>query len=131
MENRIQVAFCSKTNNHFDGQKQDKKYQGYSKSHAAVSYDTLTLFYTGGFGSLTTQVFPLLFNTSMVIFNHTIVLFQMGEGCAAIQMGGGLPSVGGGGSLMTQSAGSFTPQNIVFKYVMASEPYRFTCYLYR
>jgi hypothetical protein len=49
----------------------------------------------------------------------------MVEGYAAIQRGGGLPVVGGGGSLMTHSAGSVTTtQNIAFKYVMASEPYR-------
>jgi hypothetical protein len=43
--------------------------------------------------------------------------------------GGGLPVVGGGGSLMTHSAGSDTNQRKAFKYVMASEPYRYTCYL--
>ncbi len=52
----------------------------------------------------------------------------MGEGYAAIQRGGGLPVVGGGGSLMTHSAGSVT-QSIALKYVMASEPYRYTWYL--
>ncbi len=51
----------------------------------------------------------------------------MGEGYAAIQRGGGLPVVGGGGSLMTHSAGSAT-QRKAFKYVMASEPYRYTWY---
>jgi hypothetical protein len=48
--------------------------------------------------------------------------------------GGGLPVVGGGGggeirqsgSLMTHSAGSANTQSIVFKYVIASEPYRYT-----
>ena len=34
--------------------------------------------------------------------------------------------MGGGGSLMTHSAGSVTTQNIAFKYVMVSEPYRYT-----
>ncbi len=43
--------------------------------------------------------------------------------------GGGLPVVGGGGSLMTHSAGSITTQRKAFKYVMASEPYRYTWYL--
>ncbi len=41
--------------------------------------------------------------------------------------GGGLPVVGGGGSQMTNSAGSVT--TIALKYVMASEPYRYTWYL--
>ncbi len=42
--------------------------------------------------------------------------------------GGGLPVVGGGGSLMTHSAGSVATQRKAFKYVMASEPYRYTWY---
>jgi hypothetical protein len=50
----------------------------------------------------------------------------MGEGYAAIHRGGGLPIVGGGGSLMTHSAGSVTTQSTDLKYVMASEPYRYT-----
>ncbi len=58
--------------------------------------------------------------------NHNKVLFQMGEGYAAIHRGGGLPVVGGGGSLMTHSAGSVTTQSTALKYVMASEPYRYT-----
>jgi hypothetical protein len=49
----------------------------------------------------------------------------MGEGYAAIQRGG-LPVIGGGGRLMTFSAGSVTTQSIVFKYLMAFEPYRYT-----
>ena len=53
----------------------------------------------------------------------------MGEGYAAIPRGVGLPVVGGGGSQMTHSAGSVTTQRIALKYVMASEPYRYTCYL--
>jgi hypothetical protein len=40
--------------------------------------------------------------------------------------GGGLPTVGGGSSLMTNSADFVTTQSIAFKYVMASEPYRYT-----
>ncbi len=55
--------------------------------------------------------------------NHTRVLFQMGEGYAAIHRGVGLPVVRGGGSMMTHSAGSITTQNIAFKYVItATEP---------
>jgi hypothetical protein len=50
----------------------------------------------------------------------------MGEGYTAIHIGGGLPVFGGGGSLMTHSAGSVTTQSIALKYVMASEPYRYT-----
>ena len=38
---------------------------------------------------------------------------------------GGLPVVGGGVSLMTHSAGSVTTHRKAFKYVMASEPYRY------
>jgi hypothetical protein len=53
----------------------------------------------------------------------------MGEGYAATQIWGGLPVEGDGGSLMTHSAGSVTTQSIALKYVMASEPYRYTCYL--
>jgi hypothetical protein len=58
--------------------------------------------------------------------NHTRVLFQMGEGYAAIQRGGRAACSGGGGSLMTHSAGSLTTQRKEFKYVMAAEPYRYT-----
>jgi hypothetical protein len=43
--------------------------------------------------------------------------------------GEGLPVVGGGGGLMTHGAGSVTTQSIALKYVMASEPYRYTRYL--
>ena len=43
--------------------------------------------------------------------------------------GGGLPVVGGVGSLMTHSSVSVTTQSIALKYVMASEPYRYTWYL--
>ncbi len=50
----------------------------------------------------------------------------MGEGYAATHRGGGLPEVGGGVSLMTHIAGSVITQSIAFKYVMASEPYRYT-----
>ncbi len=42
--------------------------------------------------------------------------------------GGGLPVGGGGGSLMTHSGGYVTTQRKAFKYVMASEPYRYTWY---
>jgi hypothetical protein len=42
--------------------------------------------------------------------------------------GGGMPVVGGGGSLMTHSAGFVTTQKKAFKYVMASEPYKYTWY---
>jgi hypothetical protein len=42
--------------------------------------------------------------------------------------GGGLPVVGVGCSLMTHSAGSVTTQKKAFKYVMPSEPYRYTWY---
>jgi len=43
-----------------------------------------------------------------MVLNHTRVLFQIGEGYAAIQRGGGRPVVGDRGSLMTYSAGSET-----------------------
>jgi hypothetical protein len=50
----------------------------------------------------------------------------MGEGYAAIHWGEGCLEWGVGGSLMTHSAGSITTQSIALKYVMASEPYRYT-----
>ncbi len=55
----------------------------------------------------------------------------MGEDYAAKQRGRGLPVVGGGGggSLMTYGVGSVTTQRTAFKHVMASKPYRYTCYL--
>ncbi len=53
----------------------------------------------------------------------------MDEGNAAIQSGGRAACSGGGGSLMTHSAGSVITQKKAFKYVMASEPYRYTWYL--
>ena len=49
----------------------------------------------------------------------------MSEGYAAIQKGG-RASWGRGGSLMTHNAGTVTTQRKAFKYVMASEPYRYT-----
>jgi hypothetical protein len=49
------------------------------------------------------------------LFNHTKVLFQMGEGYAAIHRGGGLPIVGGGGQSDSHSAGSITTQSIALK----------------
>jgi hypothetical protein len=33
--------FAVRQTYHSDGQKQDKKYQGYSKSHAVISFDRL------------------------------------------------------------------------------------------
>jgi hypothetical protein len=50
----------------------------------------------------------------------------MGEGYAAIHKGGGLPAVRSGGSLKTHSAGSVTTQRKATKYVVTSEPYRYT-----
>jgi hypothetical protein len=52
----------------------------------------------------------------------------MREG-TAIQSGGELPIVRGGGNVMTHTAGCVATQSIAFKYVMASKPYRDTCYL--
>jgi hypothetical protein len=49
----------------------------------------------------------------------------MCDGFAAIQREGGLP-VERGGSLMTHSASYVTTQSKTFKYVKASEPYRYT-----
>jgi hypothetical protein len=54
-----------------------------------------------------------------------MVLFQIGEGYAAIQRGRAACS-GVLGSLMTHSAGSVMTQSIAFIYVMAFEPYRYT-----
>jgi hypothetical protein len=39
---------------------------------------------------------------------------------------GGLPVVRGGSRLMAHSAGSVNTQRKALKYVMASEPYRYT-----
>ncbi len=54
----------------------------------------------------------------------------MGEGYAAIQRGGraACSGGGGGGRLMAYSAGSVKTQRKAFKYVMASEPNRYTWY---
>jgi hypothetical protein len=49
----------------------------------------------------------------------------MGKDYAALQRGGRLSVGGGGGSLRNHSAGSVTNQRKAFKYVMASEPYRY------
>ena len=46
----------------------------------------------------------------------------MGDGNVALQSGDG-------DSLMTHSAGSVTTLSIAFKYVMVSEPYRYTWYI--
>jgi hypothetical protein len=64
-------------------------------------------------------------NVTLRTFNPVLHVCLI-DGYAAIQGGGGLPVVGGGGSLMTHSAYSVTAQRIAFKYVMASEPYRYT-----
>jgi hypothetical protein len=53
----------------------------------------------------------------------------MGEGYAAIQRGGGAAFSCGWGHLMTQSSGAVTHQSKTFKYVKASEPYRYTRYI--
>ncbi len=53
----------------------------------------------------------------------------MGEGYAAIHRGGGLPVVGVGGSLMNHGTGYVTSPSTALKYVMASEPDRYTWYL--
>ncbi len=53
----------------------------------------------------------------------------MGEFYAAIQKEGRAAISEGGGSMMTHSAGSVSTQRKAFKYVMASEPYRYTWYL--
>ncbi len=69
------------------------------------------------------HVSPVHFNICMVIYPYTRVLFQMGEGYT------------GGDDcmlwlhrvfLVTHSADSVTTQSIAFKYVMASELYRYT-----
>jgi hypothetical protein len=70
-------------------------------------------------GYSTMKVFPLLYNIGMVI-NHTRVPFQMREGYVAIQRGGRAPCCVG------FCPGSATTQRIALKYVMASEPYRYT-----
>jgi hypothetical protein len=96
----------------------------------------LTLFYTRGLGKV---FFTYDAYDGYLIPNHTGFLCFLtkvwqfsnwlkvmlpyrgwGEGCL---------QDGGGDSLMAHSAGSVTTQSIAFKYVMASEPYRYTRYL--
>ncbi len=52
----------------------------------------------------------------------------MGDGYASIQRGGGLPVVGGGGWGQSDDTymSAVTTQRKAFKYVMSSEPYRYT-----
>ncbi len=69
------------------------------------------------------KVFPLLFNIGMVIQPSSL---PNGRRLCCHTEGGGQLVVGGGGSPMTHCAGSVTTQSIAFKYVMASEPYRYT-----
>ncbi len=79
----------------------------------------LTLFYTRGLAIVILRVMiPLSYR-----------YHRYGEGSDAIQRGEGLPAVGGGVRLMTHSVGTSTAQIIALKYVMASEPYRYTWYL--
>ncbi len=68
-------------------------------------FNSLTLFYTRGLGKVVLYVmvpqpcrFSLRYFTKVWQFNHTKVIFQMGEGYAAIHRGGGLPVVGLGKS---------------------------------
>ncbi len=93
-------------------------------------------------GSSTIQVFPLLFNIGMYgdltqnrdfsrgprffwpLKWHDRSEFSF-KWVKVIERGRAACS-GGGGSLMTHSAGSVTSQRIAFKYVTASEPYRYT-----
>jgi hypothetical protein len=55
----------------------------------------------------------------------------MGEGSAALQKRGRAACSGGEGSLMTQSADSVTTQSMAFKFVMASEPYRYVHLIFK
>ncbi len=68
--------------------------------------------------------FSLCFLTKVQYGNLTI----LGEGYAAIQRMGRLSVAGGWGQsdVMTNSASFVTTQSVAFKYVMASEPYRYT-----
>ncbi len=73
----------------------------------------------------------MLFDIGMVNEPYyKVLLLVMGEGYAAIERGAGRASssLGGGDSLMNHSAGSVTTQStyIAFKYVMASEPCRYS-----
>jgi hypothetical protein len=81
----------------------------------------LTLFYTRRLGIAVLHVMvPQPFGFQVSPFFGILI-----EGYAAIQ-GEGAACCGGVGSLMTQDDGSVTTQSIAFKYVMASEPYRYT-----
>jgi hypothetical protein len=99
----------------------------------------LTLFYTRGLGTVVSQVmvpqpyrfFPLIFlhrygNLTLLKFSFKWVKVML-----PYTEEGGLPVVGGGGRLMPHSAGSVTTQSIALKYVMASEPYRYTHLIFK
>jgi hypothetical protein len=94
---------------------------------------TLNLFYTCGLGIVVLHVmvpqpysFPLDFLHRYGNFTILKFSFKWVKVMQPYTVGGGLPVVGGGGSLMTHSAGSVTTRSIALKYVMASEPYRYT-----
>ncbi len=89
----------------------------------------LILFYTCGLGIVVLHVmvlqphrFSLRFLTYLWWFNHTRVLFQTGEGYAAIQRAA---CSGGWGQSDESCAGFVTTQSISFNYVKASAPYRY------
>jgi hypothetical protein len=90
----------------------------------------LTLFYTRGSEIVVLHVMvPQPYRFSPYRYgNLTIIEFSSKwvKVMLPYREGGGLPVVGGGGSLMTHCTGSVTTQRKVFKYVMASEPYRYT-----
>ncbi len=66
--------------------------------------------------------FSLRFLTYLWWFNHTRVLFQTGEGYAAIHRAA---CSGGWGQSDESCAGFVTTQSIAFNYVKASAPYRY------
>ncbi len=94
----------------------------------------LTLFYTRGLEIVVLHVMvPQPYRFSPCFFLHrygNLTILEFSSKWVKVMLpyreGGGLPVVGGGGSLMTHSAGSVDTQRKVFKYVMASEPYRYT-----
>ncbi len=89
----------------------------------------LTLFYTHGLEIVDLHgMVPQPYRFSPCFGNLTILEFSSKwvKVMLPYREGGGLPVVWGGGSLMTHCAGSVTIQRKSFKYVMASEPHRYT-----
>jgi hypothetical protein len=105
-----------------------------SASCYCLTASSLTLFYTCGLGIAVSHLMDP-FDFLQRYGNLTILKFSFKwvKVLLPYREGGGLPVVGGG-SLVTHicmySAGSVTTQRTAFKHVMASEPYRYTWYIF-